>query len=1532
LSDTANTNAESEQKKPRRTLAGRLFRYTALSGLFLLLIIAAGIGYTETATFRSMMRDFIVETVDSNLNGHLTIDRIDGNIFSGWKISGVTLVDDHGPVAEIESIVLRYNLFRIPWQIVTVRELTLNAPKIYITRGEGRDWNINTLVPPTEDEDTTSGAFDWDIRVENLRILDGMLLVYDSSSGGPPRRDRLDAEHMQLTDMNLALSASITDADKRLSLNRLSWRNALGDVGMENMSGDILVTRHGFALDQFSVQTGRSGMILSAAVDSVDLLTGFDTDRLADLPFRLQFNAPEVDLRDLQYYLPSLDILGGSARLELEARGTMRSIDLQHLRLDAGESSIAFSGQLRDVLDGADMIIDVTSTATRIHGDDIPKLLPGIPIMDLSEIGTASFSLLRFNGHPLDFEGALDMESDAGDIAGSLRLDLTGQDLVYDAVVRTRGLDLARILKNQQLRSSLTLQAGIKGKGTTLGSIVAQLNVQADSSRFQRYVADQLRLSVDVRTDSLTLDLRSRLGASSIACDGGMSFRPDSITGFRLEGNTSALDLAMMLNDDEMSSELTFSFIANGDGVDLATSSGRVEVAIEQSRFQDIVIERDTFRLALQQSIVDAEYMLLESQYADARIDGRFDFPRFFEYMSLQADSLSAALRAFAFAPDSAALAEAGGTHDNDSRGSSGPAARTGQVVPDTAAFMDVSYSIKLKNPERIARYFDARSLLVRGTYRGTIRGGYNGFGVVGELHLSDFYLIDSARTWLAAGVRCSYDIGNLRLDNPLENLIADIRFAASDLHFNGLRMSRTSIQFDYKDARPTIRVRSMLDTMLQVDVQAEAIFADYGFDVSFPLMKLQYLGEDWNNDGTLRMRVDSLGFAIDRFALKHGRMRFSLLGTRSFDGENSLTLYGDSLDLGMIEYFATGNPAAREGQSFSGAASLEANISGTDVAPLMAAAVYIDSLGYKGMHFGELALEGRYYDQRLELYSELGYDKEDGTQEKVFFISGTVPTGLTFNQDEEVSIDNEAEANLRIQMREFPLPLIEEFLGLFSPLEGSAFGDITVTGTAENPSFNGYLTISNASGRFVFNNMDYTLNLRIEAVEQDIRIVKATVENTDSDWKDGLMTASGTISTEAFSISTFDLAVAGKLKVLRPASRSAMRSLYGDLFISTGTQNLTYTGRLDRSRLTGNIVIEGGELTFPLEQAQTGVNKYADIKYIVVDDTTTQVVSSLSAGRFGRLARGESGGDEEGQKPERSVLDGLSYDLTFSTAGRLNVEIPFSVLQEELNAALEFDDLKISSFGAGGMKFVGEVKLGSESSYIFLGKRMSAEGSLRFTRDPMNPDLDLTAVYSDYYIDPKTDVRRQVFVTIRITGTKQVPKLAYDMRWDDINGEAVAAGGDVQSDAFSFVLFGVFAKDFSSSEGDRSSLVAKSPEFFNQLGSSLASSAATQFLSRAGLNDVIKRIDFSGLGTEDSRVKLTSEIGQSIITYDGKINDLESSNITVEFPLSRILGIPLLNQVVQVSRITTNQTLDSSPQAQEYSVWELKILQRFSF
>jgi hypothetical protein len=297
--------------------------------------------------------------------------------------------------------------------------------------------------------------------------------------------------------------------------------------------------------------------------------------------------------------------------------------------------------------------------------------------------------------------------------------------------------------------------------------------------------------------------------------------------------------------------------------------------------------------------------------------------------------------------------------------------------------------------------------------------------------------------------------------------------------------------------------------------------------------------------------------------------------------------------------------------------------------------------------------------------------------------------------------------------------------------------------------------------------------------------------------------------------------------------------------------------------------------------------------------------------------------------RSERSIFDALSYDISISTDGALRIVMPLSTnTQEELNARLNINDLKIANFFGVGT-FSGEVTLGPDSHYDMLGQRFLASGSLEFIGDPQNPELKLRAVYSDYHTDRVSGQRRQVFVIVTIRGTRTQPKLTWDLRLDSPDGPTT--GADVQSDALSFVLFGLFTDELST--GASSSIFNKAEAAGKAMGSKILSSKVSEMIAKAGLQGVLQRIELGNLGTQDARVKVTSEIGRFLIMYDGKINNLASSDISFEIPLSAVFpNIGLGSMVIQASRKTSNSTLESSAASQETSILELKLLYRFSF
>jgi hypothetical protein len=1528
--------------KRKRSIPARLLRLTGWLGAVFILILIALVIFTETSLFRSIAKNTLIDVVDSALNAKLSIGDLQGNLFSGWRLERVRLDNADGPIATVQTIVLRYSILELFWKHISIDEVTLLRPRIFITKTASRDWNIAHLVRDTTASES-KGEFDWRIIANSVRLIDGRLFVHDSSITEPLARNRLDAHRMDFDKLNLALRADITTRESRISINQFHFVNNNGDFALENISGDILLDTMSVAIEDFSVQTSRSKAMLTARIDSINVLRGIDADRFPALPLAMSLVAPSVDMRDLQYFLPSLDILGTAPSFVGRVHGNLRSLNLHDVKVVTRNSSMTFTGSLKNITDGASMLIDVSSQDAVIDGSDLPDVLPGIPLPDYSEVGRARFKKLRFVGEPLNFLAEIEMASDAGAAVGSAKLDLRGDVFVYDIDARVLNVDLARVLRRPALSSNISATGTLRGRGTTLGAMQAALDLRMDSSSFNQYRTRSLGLTAVVDNDSLRFDLAATSREGNLTMRAGMRFGKDTVLGVRVDARAGSVNLAKLLGKDSLATNLNFTLQGQTDGVSLTKSSGSIRMRFDSSRYQDMFIESDSLLLTLDQHRPRDRALTLQTPYADLSVRGAFDIPRFAGYLGAQLDSLFAGLSRFPLLRDSVSAVPAiPGRRAESSRG---VANRMGKEASrpedsDTASFMDATVKLEVKNTPSLQRYLGAEHFLMRASLEAGIHGGRTDMNIRGTLTVNDlYYYATEDRHMLAAGLRQTFDILHLSVDDTWKSLVVRTSGIAANIDVNDLEFSRTSVRLGYESRTPTFQIRSLIDTAFQVDVEGAARFRDDDVAVSLSRCNLSYQGLAWKSIAPVEAVISDSMIAVDAFALQRNGTSVALRGRRTFSGRNSFSIRVDSVRIDELEYLATSNRASLTGESFGGTASVEATVEGTDAEPLIAAEIYTPDLSYRGYTFGEFQVAPRYENRTLELYSELKYLLPDGQKRRVLTASGSLPVTIAFTGSTvfDLTHDGTRSDSLRLIMTSFPLTLTEKFVGLFSPLQGYANAELTIKGATGNPTYSGWLTVSDATGRFYLNNMDYRLGMAVRFDKRSIHIDTVSIANDSKDWTSGLVTASGKIDLDEFRINRYTVDMFGKLKVLRRASRSSSKLVYGDLFVALGDDGLHLTGQPGKSLLQGNIQIAEGNLTFAMEGQTATVAKYSNIRYIDVDDTKVETRSSFSDAamktRQGSLfGKGTSRDTVStgGQAP--SFFDGFQYDLAVTTVGNMRIVMPFSSLsQEELNARLNIENFKVSNWEASG-KFVGEVTLGPESYYIQFGKKFAASGSLIFNGDPQNPDLKLRAVYSADHVSPRETERHKVFVIITITGSRRTPKLEWDIRLDAEDSPNRPRAGDMQSDALSFILVGLFSDELSGS--GKGEFINRADDIRIALQSSIVSAGVSDLISKAGLQNVLKRVEFGGLGSASgTRVKVTSEVGRALLTYDGVINNLGYSDIVFELPVWTIFpNMGLGNMVLQASRKTSNNLINSGSSTQEDAVVEAKLLYRFSF
>lgn len=158
----------------KRNRAVRLFTWGlggVLLGIALALLVLNVVARTQTGHEFVLQRT--LNALGKNLNGQLNVARIDGNLFEGAKLYGVSLKDRQGRAFVLaDSAYLDYDVKTLLSPRIHITRATLYEPEVYVFKLPGDSlWNYQAIfAAPTTRSDTTK-------RVERVTLLDTLRMV-----------------------------------------------------------------------------------------------------------------------------------------------------------------------------------------------------------------------------------------------------------------------------------------------------------------------------------------------------------------------------------------------------------------------------------------------------------------------------------------------------------------------------------------------------------------------------------------------------------------------------------------------------------------------------------------------------------------------------------------------------------------------------------------------------------------------------------------------------------------------------------------------------------------------------------------------------------------------------------------------------------------------------------------------------------------------------------------------------------------------------------------------------------------------------------------------------------------------------------------------------------------------------------------------------------------------------------------------------------------------------------------------------------
>jgi autotransporter translocation and assembly factor TamB len=1466
-----------------------------------LFVVVAILGFTQTKVFRSYLRTRLIETVASGTHAELTLESIEGNLITGFHADNVVLSRNGDSILAVNRLDAKYDPLSLLTKNVSVSRITLTNPVINLRRSKQGVWNLESLFQSSSKDSTPSS---WTINLKQIQILRGEVHLVDSADLAARAADsslrispgRIDYANLQLD--SLHLDAGLTIRSRRIQLALRSFACTLIQpwFQIKELTGEFLLDPATIAVHKFNLLTGKSHVSLDARLDSIDITAVKSLAQLQFAPLSARLVVDRLDFDELKQFVGSpVKFLEREIAGQIDIEGRFGSMDVRNVTLYTGASSVRIAGTLTNLHHPRDLELDLACVRNKIDADDIRQLMPTLRIPDLSAFGLVEFDL-RFKGKPVAFNVRMASSSRVGKIDVDANLDLRETPFSYDGVLRTSHLSLARFVGDSSLTSSLQSTTTFQGRGIRLSDMTGVARSEIDSSEFYGLPLSRSVIVVDVADRTVRPRISLRIGSARVDLGGTLQLKPQDLVGYDLSGRINSLNLAEVTRKPEHASDISFDLQARGDFKTSQALTGHISLNLFRSSFDTVQFAGGPAEIRINTLNADPHTLSITSDILDLEVGGWFTpstvATALARGVSLIGDAISYRVNSLD--------ALRGATGDQQ------PVRVFHSSVPPKRDSVDYSFTLNLKDCYPIGVVLGREMEGSLGA-SGRVREGAGGIQLDVKADVQVFrYADQEVRLGVEAGA-FSFNAGGLSANELMQAMKLSLGARAKRFDVQGLQTANLEADITMVGDSSHVVVEALIDSVVTVRGRGSVRNSDRFFAFTFDRLQAQFTSHDFVNSGPVAFKVGRDGIQISNLLLHHEAEEVSVVGLFNPGGTSNIAASVHNVLINNIPKVVRRTASIESLPPMSGIVNANATFDGSLKEPSFSLDMNATGVRYDQQLFGTVQIRSSYADRLLTIFAQLQSRQDSTTSMPELLVNGTVPYDLSLTGVSDKKL--EGEMNLDVRSKDFRLEFLDPFIPELSNLSGNLICDMKLRGTVESPAYEGSVVLQNV--RFLFNplGIQYLVDGKLVPNERKIALEDVVIQNIPEDRPDGKMSLSGSFSLEGLKIKDFDLAANGQLLVMKESARRTNQGLYGDLFAGIGPLGITWKGSPSRSFVAGEVFLRYANLTLPpMMQTQDLPNSRIEVR--VIDD-----LKADSASTHAKEGQSEPGvktaalpfrsvkllapAQEAPVPPQKSFLDNIVYNLAIEAQGITQLRFVFSNFTNEQLLA-ELKGRTIFTRDGDQMRLTGELELGNRSYYSNF-KKLNATGRVKFTGDPINPELDVVATYEGVRRDTTSSAGLgggsrgpggsvKVVVKVFITGTRDQPKVKMGLAEYDQLGNLMKERPDMEGDAIAFLVTGSFRDELT--QQDKLSLAGSS--VLGGVASSILSGPLTDLLRKEF--GIVRSIDvlYYGGGTlqESADVRLTGELGDAVFQLGGRVlSDLNNTNISVQLPMSALVG-----------------------------------------
>ena len=549
----------------KRTLYQKIVNVFISIFIAILFLVFLFFGISQTSTFREYLRQTVVNKVNSSINGHLSIDNIEGTLLTSLYLRNVIITSQNDTLLRAETIELKTSPLQLLFKNILIRKVELKNSKIeLITYKNGKTNLDDVLKSKGTTNNTKAKPFPFVITVSNALLNNVQFYLHDNLDSDPNAMyDSLTTKNLNIKNINASLEAKI-DLNKNyydLLINSFSCNLNINSLNIKNIKSHIVLDKNKLLINKLQIETSNSYLVLNGTMKKNKILKALENNTFGNAKVNLNLKSEKLDLNEIGKFIPSILPINGIVNIDLKTQGRFNNLKINLLNISVGESHLHINGRVIN-LDNIDSLnIKANINKSVLYADEISQKLKFLNLPAFKEINEIKIDTLLFNAKVFGFNSNFKIAVNEGKIFGNFQMNFLNDETNYFGEVNTVNISLSPIFNIPVILNS---KINVFGTGTNLLSMNSSVKVNANNSTYNNKKFKILNLSSNIKNGNVKYQVNAVTDSTNINSNGTISLSENDNINIDLKTDLENFNVYDFTNDSSLVTNINLIMEGNG--------------------------------------------------------------------------------------------------------------------------------------------------------------------------------------------------------------------------------------------------------------------------------------------------------------------------------------------------------------------------------------------------------------------------------------------------------------------------------------------------------------------------------------------------------------------------------------------------------------------------------------------------------------------------------------------------------------------------------------------------------------------------------------------------------------------------------------------------------------------------------------------------------------------------------------------------------------------------------------------------------